>query len=894
MTGEMSMGKSMTMGNAMTMGKTMSNWMGAESTLLPREGQHAGVQKEVSRRRTRERHKTVLEALDELTEDAFQSNVERPWYLETCLAAHPVCERICFPAERATRRKHDGGDNGKKTGSQDKSGHTGGDDDRWFGLPDFTASGFQLVPDEDLRLQDMSLHSNLGLTIASHCKTGFTRYCLRFQKMDLPVGVGGDQIVGLARQLLRCDHINVLSCKEAFEDADALYFMYEYLPCVTLQSAYLHFDWTQEQVVNLVREISSAFVFALTIGLNHLWLNPGNILLPACVKHHGHDTSVSKVFGFGLLGTLHSDCADHLCWSPESIERYTQNTKDSPPFVKRMDGAMRQASDAWSLGTIIYTIAAKSRPFTDEQKIVRRLWNFTMAFDIYDAQAKYLVETLLTTIEKRGKLEQILHHEWIRRRWAPPPGQEVAFTKLEEFVSSSLSKRLFGRFLVRFLDAEHVRTIAHSFNALDKQGCGMLRVPELGAVAKGMGKPHHVAQGIVHWLAVPGQNYISLSRFSEAFAEEVIDGKALRQAFESLDDDGSEEISATELFDVLRELDAHLTMNDVEEHIRTAEAAASAVKRATPKAAEAAAAASATMAAMQSEGAAGKAEGDEAIDYDEFVQLFPVTVRRARDLTERILTDRTTAEEMSGRFKAHSDRLKEWLDQVQATLKDLQEGTEAALQRTPKGQEAAKGLSKELSKLQNALQNPPGSYKESDYRGMLELCKKEWAKNTALLDALVKGKQAGKIAAEPSRKKAANVAIPKVFGVDSFLQDASLIECWSMLIYSELRTLKMVFSQANRLTGTIDQHKAYEVGKEVTEKVGAVVSRAHLQFEEYEAFADAMSHPEATMTSGRTVCLSGRGLRPRSDEAAKGGAEGDDDGASSAWSRFIADVKSRL
>eukprot|EP00435_Cladocopium_sp_Y103_P017568 s2801_g4.t1 len=93
--------------------------------------------------------------------------------------------------------------------------------------------------------------------------------------------------------------------------------------------------------------------------------------------------------------------------------------------------------------------------------------------------------------------------EWIRRFWG-------------EFCRSPLAKRLFGRFLARFLDAGHFLQIAESFYALDNQGTGTINLKELQLAAR---KASHPPESV----------------------EVVIDGRALCHAFESLEDDGSEQ-----------------------------------------------------------------------------------------------------------------------------------------------------------------------------------------------------------------------------------------------------------------------------------------------------------------------------------------------------------------
>merc|ERR1719345_591290 len=97
---------------------------------------------------------------------------------------------------------------------------------------------------------------------------------------------------------------------------------------------------------------------------------------------------------------------------------------------------------------------------------------------------------------------------------------------------------------------------------------------------------------------------ISLSRFAESLAEDVIDGRALRHSFESLDDDGSECISAEELFNELKLLSSELTLDDIKMHIAASE-----------------------------KDSAGAKESDHKLDYTEYMGLFPGRVLKVKAMS---------------------------------------------------------------------------------------------------------------------------------------------------------------------------------------------------------------------------------------------------------------------
>ncbi|CAJ1384992.1 unnamed protein product [Effrenium voratum] len=73
-------------------------------------------------RRDRKRYNTrkdpwVGEVMDLLAEEVFLRNVEQPWYLAPCYE-QAACQRVCFPAQFATRHKRE------KHGGNEEGGHS--------------------------------------------------------------------------------------------------------------------------------------------------------------------------------------------------------------------------------------------------------------------------------------------------------------------------------------------------------------------------------------------------------------------------------------------------------------------------------------------------------------------------------------------------------------------------------------------------------------------------------------------------------------------------------------------------------------------------------------------------------------------------------------------------
>eukprot|EP00931_Biecheleriopsis_adriatica_P015787 TRINITY_DN11869_c0_g1_i1.p1 TRINITY_DN11869_c0_g1~~TRINITY_DN11869_c0_g1_i1.p1 ORF type:complete len:912 (+),score=217.09 TRINITY_DN11869_c0_g1_i1:99-2834(+) len=741
------------------------------------------------------------EVMDLLAEEAVLTNFEQPWYLASCLD-QPSCQRVFYPAEFATRHRREDASGHEEHHHHGKDHHGHGEEGESFGLTDFAQAGFILEEADEVHWDDILVPNRLGLVQAIHRKTSIQRLCLIKSKHELPPGTSPKEVRNLVRQLQRCDHTNILYLHEAFEDSANLYFMYEYYPCVTLQSMLETHTWGQEDMVQIIRECCAATAHAVSCNLLHLsWTLCHVLIASSQIKK----PLLCKVFGFGLMGVILNDSADHICWAPECIERYHQNGANS--FLQKVESSLRPLCDSWSLGTIVYSLISRRPPALSEQQAQTKKWAFTLAIDDVDPEAKSLIEGLMNSAsERRLTPQKALHHEWIRRRWRPPLGGQQVFCKLEDFCYTPLAKRLFGRFLTKFLDARHILQIAESFYALDLRGSGTLNLKELQIAARLAGRPQSAADTVFEWLAVHGSQEISLWRFAETLAEDVIDGRALRHAFESLDDDGSEQVSAKELYDELVELDESITMDDVIEHIEAAELG------------------------MDDD---DEAVQDHVIDYAEFVQLFPVRVKRMGEIKDRFTNSRATAEELANQFDDLQPLLDKWQSSLEATILTIADLSNKAVDnRNENAVEAAKGLKRQFVKIDEGLKTPPGP---ADPPEMIAKFKSGRAKNSI-----------------------------SVFGFNTYLQDFALVDSWNSLITVEMKALKQALTVNGKASSHhVDAWKAHDAADSVCLKTNGALARVKAQHEEYYSFADIFKSPEALMGP---VHLSGRGLPLRAGE----------------------------
>jgi len=342
---------------------------------------------------------------------------------------------------------------------------------------------------------------------------------------------------------------------------------------------------------------------------------------------------------------------------------------------------------------------------------------------------------------------------------------------------------------------------------------------ELQFAARDAGRPDTSAEAVHKWLVREGEQHITLSRFAECFAEEVIDGSALRHAFESLDDDGSEQISPQELHQTLRAIDASVTLQDVIAHVEAAEVGAA---------------------------QKGHATTDLQIDYAEFVQLFPVRQQRVSALENRITATWNEQKSLVARYEETLEAREEWVRRMEQGANKIADLADHTVDRHANSTDAAREMKQQFTSMEAGLRNVPGSLvMENLGGGMLH--------NDS--NASPKAKRRAMLLGHIEQQE------PDGFRYDSFLKDMAEGHHWASLISAEVKMLRQALSVATKFSGAVDQLKAHDAGEAAVVKLKEMLKQAKGQMEEYDAVVEAMAEPEARLSHIR---FSGRGLRARS------------------------------
>jgi len=755
------------------------------------------------------------ELADHATEQMVSHTVEKPWYLEACMRS-ATCQRICFPAEYATRKRKI--DLSTSAHVMTATGELVANREGVLGLPRWNSSGYELALDQQGAQCDQQVSTVLGLHKAVHRSSSTERFCYTCAKNLMPPGVDRKMLVDHLHHLQSLDHVNILRCHEVYEDDDMLYLMYEFFPCISLASVIEQIMWTQKQQVNLVRECVAAVAHACHVGISHLGWTHWHVLLPASAWNSQPDLEGAKVFGFGLNGLLHADTNVLMFWAPEAIQH---QQKYNTSFALRMPTSWKMSCDCWSLGALAYTVIARRPPFIGPsrdvtERILHGRWDFNVAFNLVGMEAKTLVEGLMNfNFEQRMTAAAALRSEWIRRH-ASYDARLAArlFAEAEEFVSSSLPKRLFGRFLVKHLDADHFRKIMRVLYALDFNGDGKLCLKDLKMAANHAGRPNSETESVFSWFVSDcsaASQAISLSCFAESMAEVVIDGKAMRHAFESLDDDGSECISAVELYDALGQLDSRLTYEEVVSHIELAE---------------------------KDVGGEGNAGGDHMIDFTEFCALFPVRIQRLKKLEDRRKLVQAQGVRLDGQLSGLAPQATEWTSILQEQLDHL--NTVMATEIDKDRLQAVKAIKNHFRRIAKALRSPPGP-----------------GDTNKLLYRITKMSH--------KRQKGQRFKHGEdLYGYDSFIQDRAVEETWTHLVNSELKELERgVVTKDEDGKPQVDHFRALDLAERVVQKAERVLSWTAAQHQEYTSMVEVLD--TALEDPMHALPYSSRGLRQQAE-----------------------------
>eukprot|EP00929_Paragymnodinium_shiwhaense_P046443 TRINITY_DN23648_c0_g1_i1.p1 TRINITY_DN23648_c0_g1~~TRINITY_DN23648_c0_g1_i1.p1 ORF type:complete len:448 (-),score=118.40 TRINITY_DN23648_c0_g1_i1:168-1511(-) len=354
--------------------------------------------------------------------------------------------------------------------------------------------------------------------------------------------------IAIAKQL---DHPNVVRLFETFRDARKVYLIMELctggeLFDKVVDDAPNGFDETK--AATYIRQILAAISYLHAQKIAHRDVKPENFLL----QNKTPEANL-KIIDFGLACELQEG---KLMSTKAGTAYYV-----APEVLK---GDYDEKCDIWSVGVIAFILLCGFPPFSGEtdNEILRKVKSGSFEFkspewDPMSQGSKNMVTQMLTLEPAlRPSAATLLAFPWLRYKGTPPkaPISSDFVKRLEGFQAHSRLKKVALAAVAQQLRDEDIDTLQKTFQALDKDGDGMLSPEEIkqGLHSQGMQVPAKLEE-ILKKVDCNGSGSLDYTEFVAA----CIDQKLYMQrdtcwaAFRTFDLDGDGKITRDELSKVL-------------------------------------------------------------------------------------------------------------------------------------------------------------------------------------------------------------------------------------------------------------------------------------------------------------------------------------------------------
>jgi len=235
-------------------------------------------------------------------------------------------------------------------------------------------------------------------------------------------------------------HQNIINLIEYFEETEKFYLVFEKITGgQLLDRISTRKYFTEEETVNIVRDIAAALQFLHSKGIAHRDLKPENILcvypdsltpVKLCDFDLGSGIKFHSGTGNGSDTTplLHTPVGSAEFMAPEIVEAFIEDTEEDFKYDKRCD--------LWSLGVMMYILLSGYPPFSGScgqdcawaaggqcddcqmnlfTNIQQGKFEFhSKEWSHISPQAKDLIKRLLVKSAKRRlSARDVLSHEWL-------------------------------------------------------------------------------------------------------------------------------------------------------------------------------------------------------------------------------------------------------------------------------------------------------------------------------------------------------------------------------------------------------------------------------------------------------------------------------------------------
>ncbi|URE14354.1 hypothetical protein MUK42_34119 [Musa troglodytarum] len=255
-------------------------------------------------------------------------------------------------------------------------------------------------------------------------------------------------------------HPNVISIKEAYEDAVAVHVVMELCAGSELFDRIIQKGhYTERKAAELARVIVGVVEACHSMGVMHRDLKPENFLFV-----NQMEDAPLKTIDFGF---------------PYYV---------APEVLKKMYGP---AADVWSAGVIIYILLSGVPPFwaETEQGIFEEVLHGSLDFQSdpwpsISESAKDLVRKMLVRDPRRRlTAHQVLCHPWVQIDGVAPdkPLDSAVLSRLKQFSAMNKLKKMAIRVIAEHLSEDEIAGLKEMFKMIDTDNSGHITFEELKA-----------------------------------------------------------------------------------------------------------------------------------------------------------------------------------------------------------------------------------------------------------------------------------------------------------------------------------------------------------------------------------------------------------------------------
>eukprot|EP00747_Dinoflagellata_sp_TGD_P115538 gnl/TRDRNA2_/TRDRNA2_172181_c0_seq5.p1 gnl/TRDRNA2_/TRDRNA2_172181_c0~~gnl/TRDRNA2_/TRDRNA2_172181_c0_seq5.p1 ORF type:complete len:821 (+),score=203.48 gnl/TRDRNA2_/TRDRNA2_172181_c0_seq5:184-2646(+) len=492
------------------------------------------------------------------------------------------------------------------------------------GFPEFEGSGWSAVersevlmelnPDEEMcwfltcKAFGIQKVSNPGVMFGEGSM-------VTFRKSEIPGTT--KEILELVRKLKKVDHSNVMKLLYAYESEDEIFMIYE--DCkgagkLPMEVLYQQGQLASKQCARLCQQLAAAVNYCHNLGMGHLDWSIWNIFSSSYAK-----VFPVKIFGIGLAGCLHSgrySSVPDAEWlskgtfyylSPE-LCRIKIDPDVKAPY-KKLDPAMRQPTDVWAIAAIMYVALTGYPPFggPDERTVMEKIMGKKLILDGEFARVENegcaLLEKMMSKEPKaRPTAMSLITYPWVMSA-VQTSNKNIDFTKvvdrMKAFSDMKPVMRVIGQMLMKVLHQEKLALLEQAFAGMDLRGDGEVEVAEVQAICY---ERRDEIKEIFQLIDVNRSGKLSCHEFCIAniYGDDILSERMLKTAFDQLDQDGSGQITAGELYGALRGVSSELTPEEVVDFMGDADK-----------------------------------DFDEDMDFDEFRGFFPFVKSRSTEVAQR-------------------------------------------------------------------------------------------------------------------------------------------------------------------------------------------------------------------------------------------------------------------